>query len=83
MADNAERLLSEALRAQAVTGGAPTPAGRPQPASGPGAAPATAAGTAPAGEEPSATGLPARWVLLFAVLLGLAVGTVAGFISVL
>ncbi|MCP2262324.1 hypothetical protein LX15_006060 [Streptoalloteichus tenebrarius] len=68
MADNAERLLAEALRAQAVTGGGAAPANQP----------------APSEEEPPApAGLPARWLLLFAVLLGLAVGTVAGLISVL
>ncbi|GAA1338394.1 hypothetical protein [Saccharothrix algeriensis] len=59
MPDDQERLVADALRAQATsTGGVPAPAPRP-------------AGPAPG----------AGWVLLLAVLLGLAAGTVVAVIT--
>ncbi|MEV0676794.1 hypothetical protein AB0I60_09740 [Actinosynnema sp. NPDC050436] len=65
MPDDQERLVADALRAQATsTGGLPVPA---PPADPPPAPPRPALG--------------AGWVLLIAVLLGLAAGTVVAVIT--
>lgn len=61
MSEQPERVLSEALRAQA--GSAPNPEG--------------------AKAEATKPGVPARWVLLLALLLGLAAGSVIGLLSLL
>lgn len=66
---DSEQLLEQALRAQAV--------GMPMPGHGP----ATHAGPPPAQPEPSR--LPAAWVLLIALVLGMLAGAVAGLVTVL
>jgi hypothetical protein len=65
-ATDPERLLSQALRAQA----AGVPVSRPQPPPPP-AAPA------------DRSSLPAGWLLLIALVLGLLAGAVAGLVTVL
>lgn len=70
-----ERVLAEALRAHARVGNdvGPESPGSDPPLSEP---PAPESSDVP--EQPS---LPTRWVLLVAVLLGLAAGAVAGLLS--
>ncbi|GAA2815454.1 hypothetical protein [Saccharopolyspora taberi] len=64
---NPERLLSAALRAQAVGGQSPSPSPGPAPASPP----------------PARRKLPVVSVLIFAVVLGFAAGALAGVLSTL
>lgn len=66
--ENPERLLSAALRAQAAGGSAPEPQAPPP---------------APRPERPEQPKLPVGQVLLFAMLLGLAAGSILGVLSVL
>lgn len=67
-----EDLLAQALRAKAGRG-APDPA------------PSAAAGTAVVdpGDTPAAPRVPGYWILLLALLLGLATGAVMGLITLL
>ena len=77
VADNdAERLLEQALRAQAAGVAARGPAAgySPAPAQPPPPAP-------PAGDERSS--LSAGWVLIISLVLGLLAGAVAGLVTVL
>jgi hypothetical protein len=62
MTDDQERLVANALRAQATSSGLHVVQPVPPPA-------------------PHAPSLPVRWVLLLALLFGLAAGTVVGIVT--
>ncbi|MFD2417822.1 hypothetical protein [Amycolatopsis pigmentata] len=92
-AQDPERLLADALRAQARSSPAPEPApekpgygplsGSPQRERAAIAEPRTVRTPRPDSRNPVANRIPAYWVLLLAVLLGLATGSVIGLITLL